>query len=124
MLFWLCASALIPAHFIVKTIHFAYTRAMAKQQNIVKRIVQKIAHDNEVGARKGVLEDLFNDFNANRAQVYKFNFIRGIFFGLGSVLGGTVLIAGAIWLLNLTGQFIPGIAGFVDEIVRIVQARH
>ena len=82
---------------------------MAKQQNIVKRIVQKIAHDNEVGARKGVLEDLF---------------IRGIFFGLGSVLGGTVLIAGAIWLLNLTGQFIPGIAGFVDEIVRIVQARH
>ena len=65
---------------------------MAKQQNIVKRIVQKIAHDNEVGARKGVLEDLFNDFNANRAQVYKFNFIRGIFFGLGSVLGGTVLI--------------------------------
>ena len=97
---------------------------MTKQQNIVKRIVQKIAHDNEVGARKGVLEDLFNDFNTNRAQVYKFNFIRGIFFGLGSVLGGTVLIAGAIWLLNLTGQFIPGIAGLVDEIVRIVQARH
>lgn len=101
-----------------------YTKNMKKQtQNIAQRTVQKIKRDNEFGARKGVLEDLFNDFHANRTQVYAFNFVRGIFFGLGSVLGGTVLIAVIIWLLNLTGQFIPGIAGFVDEIVRIVQSR-
>ena len=94
---------------------------MKTRRNLAKRAAERISRDNEIGARKGLLEDLFNDFNHNRAEVYQFNFIRGIFFGLGSVLGGMVLIALFIWLLNLTGQLIPSIAGFIDQIVEMMQ---
>ena len=92
-----------------------------KQPGLLGRIKQKIIDDNEKGAREGVLEDLFNDFNRNRFQVYKFNFIRGIFFGFGSMLGGTVLIALLIWVLNVTGQLIPSVADFIDQIVTVMQ---
>lgn len=81
----------------------------------------RLSRDNEVGAKRAILEDLFNDFHKSRTQVYKFNFFRGIFFGLGSVLGGTVVIALIIWLLNLTGQLIPSIADFIDQIIQLMQ---
>ena len=87
-----------------------------------KRIKQKIHDDNERGARQSALEDLFNDFNRNRFSVYKMNFFRGIFFGLGSVLGGTVVIAMLVWLLNFTGHLVPGVADFVNQIVDTVQS--
>ncbi len=76
---------------------------------------------NEKGAREAVLEDLFNDFNRNRYVIYKMNFFRGVFFGFGSVLGGTVVVALVIWLLNATGQLIPGVAGFVESVVELMQ---
>lgn len=47
------------------------------------------------------MEELFYDFHRNRKQVYMMNFVRGIFFGLGSVLGGTVVVALIVWLLAL-----------------------
>lgn len=83
---------------------------------------KNISDSNERGARTVVLEDLFNDFNRNRFTVYKFNFFRGIFFGLGSVLGGTVVIAVLVWVLNLTGHLVPGVAGFVDHVVELMQS--
>ena len=86
-----------------------------------ERFKRKIRDDNERGARQSALEDLFNDFNRNRFSVYKMNFFRGIFFGLGSVLGGTVVIAILVWLLNLTGHLVPGVADFVNQIVDTVQ---
>ncbi len=66
-----------------------------------KSPVQKIKHDQAMGARRTVIEELFNDYYKDRVNVYKVNFLRGIFFGLGSVLGATVLVALAIWLLSL-----------------------
>ena len=87
----------------------------------LKRIKKKVRNDVERGARESILEDLFNDFSRSRTTVYKFNFIRGIFFGLGSVLGGTVVLTLIIWLLNLTGHLLPGISGFVDYLVELMQ---
>ncbi len=84
---------------------------------------RKIRDMNEQGSREAVLEDLFNDFNRNRFTIYKFNFFRGIFFGLGSVIGGTVVIALLVWVLNATGHFIPGVAGFVNQVVDTVDSR-
>ncbi len=84
--------------------------------NFFTKLRRKIVIDNEKGARKTVLEELFYDFNRSRYQVYKMNFIRGIFFGFGSVLGGTVVIAILLWLLNITGALVPGVAGFVDGV--------
>lgn len=94
---------------------------MAKKQSFWKNIKQKFRDDQERGARENVLEDLFNDFNRNRFTIYKFNFVRGIFFGFGSVIGGTVVIALLLWLLNLTGQLIPGVSGFVKDITHSVE---
>ena len=89
--------------------------------NFWKKLKKNVKDGNEKGAREAVLEDLFNDFNRNRFTIYKFNFMRGIFFGLGSVLGGTVVLALLVWLLNGIGWLIPGIAGFLDEIVSVMQ---
>lgn len=86
------------------------------------KLRRQVTDENERGAREAVLEQLFNDFNRSRFTIYKFNFFRGIFFGLGSVLGGTVVLALLVWLLNLTGHLIPGVADFIDQVVNVMQA--
>ncbi len=86
-----------------------------------KKLKRPVTSSNEKGTREAVLEDLFNDFNRNRYVIYKMNFFRGVFFGFGSVLGGTVVVALVIWLLNATGQLIPGVAGFVEGVVELIQ---
>lgn len=92
-----------------------------KHNNIFVRISQCLHDDNEKGSRQALLEELFNDFNRNRYEIYKINFFRGIFFGFGSLLGGTMLIVLLVWVLNLTGQLIPSVAGFIDQILNVMQ---
>lgn len=75
------------------------------------KLVEKINRDNENGARLGIIEDLFNDFYLRRHRVYWMNFVRGLFFGFGSVLGGTILVAIAVWILSQFVHF-PGIGDF------------
>lgn len=78
--------------------------------------------NNEQGARRAILEDLFYDFNASKAQVFKMNFFRGMFFGVGTVMGGTLVVALIVWVLTLFAD-IPGGAGdFVQYIVDTVQS--
>ena len=48
-----------------------------------------------------VLQELFHDMYVHRKRIYKVNFFRGIFFGLGSFLGATLLVAVLIWILSL-----------------------
>lgn len=71
---------------------------------MAKKAASEIKKGNERGARTSLLEDLFYDFNRSRAEIYKMNFVRGIFFGLGSVLGGTVVVALVVWLLHFFVQ--------------------
>ena len=56
---------------------------------------------NETEAQRIVLEELFNDLYRNRVRIYKVNFVRGILFGAGSALGGTLVIALIVWTLSL-----------------------
>ena len=77
---------------------------MEKAKKTAKKVSRKIKEDNEKGSRQALLEDLFYDFNRSRVEIYKMNFIRGIFFGLGSVIGGTVVIALIAWVLSLFVQ--------------------
>lgn len=86
----------------------------------LSKLKEKVAKDNERGARENVLEDLFYDFHRNRAQVYTMNFVRGIFFGLGSALGGTVVIAIVIWILGFFVQ-IPGIGQPIQQVQQSIQ---
>lgn len=86
-------------------------------------MIAKIKQDNEIEARRGLLEELFYDFYKTRRQIYGINFIRGIFFGVGSVLGGTLLIAIIIWLLSLLVDLPGGVGDFIQYIVDTVQQR-
>lgn len=92
-----------------------------KHNNIFARMAQHLHDENEKGSRQALLEELFNDFNRNRYEIYKINFFRGIFFGFGSLLGGTMLIVLLVWVLNLTGQLVPSVAGFIDQILNVMQ---
>lgn len=85
--------------------------------------MNKIKTDNENGARKAIIEDLFYDFHKSRKQVYGTNFVRGIFFGVGSVLGGTIVIGIVIWLLGLLVDIPGGVGEFIQYIVNTVQQR-
>lgn len=87
---------------------------MKRFKQLLQRLKSNAAHNAEAGARKTLLEELFNDFNRSRVQIYKLNFVRGIMFGAGSVIGGTVVIALIVWILSLLGAFIPPLGDFFD----------
>lgn len=85
------------------------------------KVTKKIRNDMEKGARRALLEELFNDVYASRSLVYRMNFVRGIFFGLGSVLGGTIVVTLVVWGLNLFTDIPGGIGDFVQQIVDSMQ---
>ena len=97
--------------------------AEKKKAPIIKRAAKKIAQDNENGARRNLIEELFYDFHSSRRQVYFMNFFRGLFFGFGSVLGATVLIALAIWMLTKFGDVFPPLADFINQLTDTMQQR-
>jgi len=83
--------------------------------------INNINKDNEKGARHQLLEELFEDFHTNRVQIYWMNFTRGIFFGFGTLLGGTVLVALVLWLLGqlallpYVGDYIRGVIEAINQ---------
>ena len=85
-----------------------------------KKAKTRLRDDSERGARESLLEELFNDFNRNRFSVYKFNFMRGIFFGFGSVIGGTIVVALIIWVLSVVGFWVPALAGLVQHVIDVI----
>lgn len=56
---------------------------------------------NEAESKKAVLEELFNDLYSSRPRIYKLNFFRGVMFGAGSAVGGTLVLALIVWILSL-----------------------
>ncbi len=87
-------------------------------KDIHKKAVNKVKRDNERGARQAIIEDLFYDFHRSRAQVYIMNFVRGVFFGFGSVLGATVVVAVIVWMLSrFAGIFPESIGNFIQQII-------
>ncbi len=66
-------------------------------------------------AMVAMVEELFNDYWAHRRQVYRMNFVRGLMFGLGSALGGTVVLALAVWLLTQLLS-LPLVGGYVQDV--------
>lgn len=87
-----------------------------------KSAVDKIKHDQAIGARRTVIGELFNDYYKDRRNIYKVNFFRGIFFGFGSVLGATVVVALVIWVLSFFVQ-IPGIGDAAQQAQDSLESR-
>lgn len=91
-----------------------------KKTNPIKQFVKKFSHDQEMGARRTIIEEMFNDYYKERRNIYKMNFFRGIFFGLGTFLGGTIVVALMIWLLSLFAN-VPGIGDSVQKAQQTLQ---
>lgn len=70
-------------------------------ENIIKKTSQAVKKDQVIGAHREILEQLFDDHYKYRWRVYKMNFVRGIFFGVGSVIGATIIVSFVIWILTL-----------------------
>ena len=60
------------------------------------------------------LEVLFASEYINKHKLYLHNFLRGIFFGAGGVIGATLLIAFLLWILSIFDT-VPLIGPFIDN---------
>ena len=49
-----------------------------------------------------------------------FNFLRGLAFGLGSVVGATVLVAALVYALSWV-DFIPVVGEWAKEVIRVIE---
>ncbi len=88
---------------------------------MAKKTKQKVEKENESGSRKAILEQLFYDFYSSRSKIYKLNFFRGVFFGVGTVVGGTIVVALVVWVLDLFTGIPGGIGDFVQYVVDAVE---
>lgn len=82
-----------------------------------KKLSQKVSENADKGARKKMLEEMKYDFGRPKGEIYRVNFLRGIFFGLGSALGGTLVVAIAVWLLTRLEGLVPFLGRFIKDII-------
>jgi len=62
-----------------------------------------------------VLQTIIEGGYISHRRLYRINFVRGIFFGLGTALGGTAVLALVIWMLTFF-QELPFVGDFVQVI--------
>lgn len=96
------------------------TKSDTGSRNIVHKTVDQIKTNQAQAAYKTMAEELFQDYYKRRHDVYKMNFVRGIFFGFGSVIGGTVVVALLIWVLSLFINF-PLIGEYFQDAQRSIE---
>lgn len=65
---------------------------------------------------KAIVRDNINVTHGWRKYI-AISFVRGLFMGLGSVVGATILVAVSIWLLN-TFDWLPVIGEWLDVFSR------
>lgn len=82
-----------------------------------KSVGKQFVRNEQIGARRALLEELFNDLYDDRRNIYIMNFVRGIMFGMGSVLGGTLLIALIIAILSQFVDWFPILGEFINGIL-------
>ena len=75
----------------------------------------------EIKARRQLLDELFNDLYISRRRIYRINFLRGVCFGFGSILGGTVLVAIIVWILTQVAGWFPFVGEFINRLVNALQ---
>jgi hypothetical protein len=81
---------------------------MAKSKNPKEPIVK--SPDEAAKA----LEVLFATDYVDKKKLYTQNFLRGLFFGFGSLVGATLVITLLIWILSLFDS-IPVIGPYIED---------
>lgn len=57
----------------------------------------------------------------DKKQAYKTSFIKGVFSGLGGVVGATLVVGILLWVLSFFGS-VPLIGRFTDKVEQSVQS--
>lgn len=87
-----------------------------------KGVVKQLAEDQLKSAPQAFLDDLFENYYSRRHEIYMMNLVRGIFFGFGSVIGGTIVVALLLWLLSAL-HYVPFLDGIVDAAQKSLENR-
>ena len=83
---------------------------------MVSKASKKTKPDIDTNAAVQALEYLFAAGYINKKRLYFENFVRGLFFSFGSVVGATIVIALLLWILS----FFDGLP-WVGDVVRSIQ---
>jgi len=86
---------------------------------------QKKNDDIDTKAAVQALEYLLAAGYVSKKKLYKENFVRGIFFSVGSIIGATLVIATLLWILSLFNQvpFIGNISQNVQNTLNTTQQK-
>lgn len=88
----------------------------------IKKVAGRLKEDQVKGAPRALLEDLFEDYYKHRRELYFMNLFRGIFFGFGSVVGGTLVVALLLWILSVL-HYVPFLDGIVQAAEQSLENR-
>lgn len=86
----------------------------------LKKTIRKVTDDQAQAAARGFLESLFEDYYAHRYKVYWMNLVRGIWFGFGSIIGGTIVVALLLWVMSFLNE-VPFVGHFVQSFQNSMQ---
>jgi len=87
-----------------------------------KKATKKNEIDIDTKAAAQALKVLLASGYVNKKKLYIENFVRGIFFSLGSVLGATVVVALLLWVLSVFNTA-PIIGHFIQSIQDAINTR-
>lgn len=90
-----------------------------KKSNMVSRTTAPMAAEKDLteGQRQAVREMLESVYATNKWHIVRVNFLRGIAFGLGTFIGGTIVIAIVIWILSRTVDLFPWARDFTQQLI-------
>lgn len=83
-----------------------------RRRNKLAKVQQQIKRNQE-----WMLDELVDSIYSKRWRIVRLNFWRGLAFGLGSALGGTILLAFLIWLSTKLIDWFPVLGNFVQEVM-------
>lgn len=66
-----------------------------------------------------MIEDIVASNHANKMRFFWFTFFKGIIYGLGIFIGGTIVVALVIWLLTQFNDA-PIIGPFLDKLLYVL----
>ncbi len=75
------------------------------------------AHVLSDGQREEITELFESVYVHNKWRIVRMNFLRGIAFGLGTFLGGTIIVAIVVWILSQTVDLFPWARDFTQSLI-------
>lgn len=87
------------------------------------KITNAVEKRTERAARRRLFEEFFYDMYQSRHRVYWMNFWRGIFFGFGTILGGTVVVAVLIWGLSQLVGWLPISGDYIQQVIDAIRQK-